>query len=126
MKEPYFRIAVINEYDNCILYRTTCSCLSDDHSIDIEVEYDEDCDMVNLNMYQDLNCYTHTYVPIDAKFKWVREMWIRLSYALRVFFTGHIKVNTDFIFGDEKQIDDFLAALQAGRDKMRHLKKISA
>jgi hypothetical protein len=125
-KESYYRITVIDEGKDCILYRATCCCLSTDHSIDIEIEYDKDCDMVFLNMYQDLNCYTHTYVPIDARFKWLRELWIRLTYATRLLWTGRIKINADFIFNDEKQIDDFLAALQAGRVKMGYLKKVSA
>ena len=41
----------ILEYDDIKIYRTQCSCLDSNHTLDISIEYDKDFDEIKAFIY---------------------------------------------------------------------------
>ena len=50
--------------------------------------------------------------------------WCRLKAATRILFTGYIKMESDFLINDGEQIDNFILALQEGRDILKQKNKV--
>jgi hypothetical protein len=110
------RVMKLNEFENAIYYRASCSCGEPKCDLTIELEKDEGLpDMIFLNMYK--NLYWSSYWQSDNFFK---NAWIRIKGAFKMLFTGYVKVEESFIFQGDKQIDAFLNALKEGRDYLNN------
>ena len=113
------KIAKITDFGTFIQYRATCGCGSSDCGLTLELEYDPEINYVTLNIYQDLlYCSWFGVTPLD-KFYWFKDMWNRIKGALRLLLTGRIRLEESFLFKEEGQINDFIAAIQEGREKIK-------
>ncbi len=143
-------IMLVDEYEDSIAYRVACSCGDVEHDIYIEVEYDKKFDNITLNFYKDLFIFDSIEQDIlwwdDCKKHFrikeyktsVRELyenmilhtwmvyWGRFKKAIRIFFTGYIKMNEDFMFLDDEHFNNVIAALQEAKAKMEEHRAITA
>lgn len=102
----------LHEFEDSVFYRAACCCGNEKCDLTLELERDEDIDnMIFLNMYKNLYWSSH-WGSNNCLF----NFWLRIKAALRVLFTGYIKVEESFIFKGEEQINDFLDALKKGLD----------
>lgn len=106
---------LLDEYEGAIYYRAACSCTDPQCDLSLELEIDANLDnMIFLNMYEDL--YYASYWKSD---NWFVEKWYRIKGAVKLLFTGRIKVENSFIFQGEDQINDFLKALKQGMKQLQ-------
>ncbi len=117
------RISKIMDLDTCIYYRATCGCGNDECGLTLELEYDPELNYVTLNMHQKLiYCSWWSIDPLD-KFYWIKDVWHRIKGALKLLFTGRIRLEESFLFRDKEQIDSFLTAIHEGRERIENAKE---
>jgi hypothetical protein len=109
------RVMKLNEFEDAIYYRASCSCGEPKCDLTIELEKGKDVDMIFLNMYKTL--YWSSHWQSDNFFE---TMWIRIKGALKMLFIGYVRVEESFIFQGDDQIDAFLDALKEGRDYLNN------
>jgi hypothetical protein len=112
------KIMKLSEYEDAIYYRAACACTDPQCDLSLELEIDKEFDMIFLNMYEDL--YYASYWKSD---NWFIDKWYRIKGAVKLLFTGRIKVENSFIFQGEDQINDFLSALKQGMEQLKINKK---
>jgi len=116
MSETSFRISKTHEFGNdSIFYRADCGCGCKDCTLELELEMELDEGDKELDKYFSLNIFQDTtYFDWSTRDDWYWRGWSRIKTALRVLFTGKIKVGSEFIFRGEKQVRSFIAALEEG------------
>jgi len=102
----------LSKTKNWILYRAACKCLSSDHDITIEIEVD-DYDFIYLTFYKEISASSYNK-------NWFLEKMNRIKMAFKILFTGYINTESDFILGGETQINDFLAAIESGKNYLKN------
>jgi len=108
----------INDYDNAIFYRVACACGNNECDCDISLEYDKSIKTVSMIFYKNLYWNDHY---TDKRF--ITRWLSRLKVSLKVLFTGYIKVNEEFLIQSEEHIDNFITALQEGKEKIKKNKQ---
>ena len=105
------------QWDDCTIYKTSCSCGM--HEISFWVGVSEMCEEVydlTLNMKV---ASTYPYTWPSSK-KWYRRILCRIKGALQLLFYDNIVYEESFIFNGEQHIQDFIDALNEG---IEHIKK---
>jgi hypothetical protein len=115
-------------------------CGSEACDLTLELEIDKELRMINMNFYKDL--YYCSYwgdpkdrstlkllygrifkkEPPDLLIELLSDLWLRIKGAVRLLLTGRIKVSESFIFGNDKQIDSFIKALDEGKAALTKLR----
>lgn len=108
-----------------VIYRANCGCSSTECGLVLELEYDPEINDVSLNMYQKLFYCSWFGIDINSKLFWLKDMWYRFKGAIKLIHTGRIELEEAFLLNDEKQIDDFVFALQEGRRKIMETNAIT-
>lgn len=108
----------VMDFEEAIYYRANCGCGSDDCGLTLELEYDPEINDITLNMHQRLLYCSWFGVDSLDKFYWFKDMWQRIKGALKLLFTGRIRVEESFLFRDPEQMDDFVTAIKEGREKI--------
>ena len=106
-----FRVMKIHEFDKSVFYRVACDCTDPEHDMTIELEVDED--ILGLHIYSNLE--TSIYWGYN---NWFTRQYKKIKYCFRLIFLGYIEVEQEFLFMEEEHINDFIKALQEGRDTM--------
>lgn len=84
-------------------YRLECSCGSDDHIVDMEIENDKEYGMTFLNFYTKVH------------YSYYKGFWKRIKDAFKILFGGILELDSDFIIQDKETIDHLIEILQEGR-----------
>jgi len=103
-----------NEYDDLIFYRVACACGNNECDCDITIEYDKSIKTISMSFCK--NLYWNDYYGHKI---FITRWLSRLKASFKLLFTGHIKVNEEFLIQSEDHINDFITALQEGREKMK-------
>lgn len=98
-----------HQFDDLILYQVGCSC--GDKNCNMVLELEVDHGTMFLNLYKNLSISVYW----DDK-NFFQRFWRRIKYAAMIFFTGYIKLEESHVFQGEDQINNFIAALQEGKD----------
>ena len=111
-------IEKLDEDEYAVLYRTSCRCFGEDHTMDIEIEVDR----YSKLSIPEMNLYFKVYGP--CPYSWVGEHWFsrfwkRVKGAVQVFCKGEIHYQECFSFRGEPHISDFLKAIKEG---LEHIK----
>lgn len=105
------RIMKLEENKNAVMFRAACDCTDQDCDMTLDLEVDED----------------FLYLTLFKKLRWsscwkceniFQEIWLRISCAVKVLFTGYIEVEEAFLMRD-KQIDDFVDAITEAKEKLQ-------
>ena len=134
------KISLMNEFEESIMYRCECSCGDNEHTVTLDFEIDKRFGSGSLNFYKDIS-FSHHYIYRDVL--WfdkileqkniiaallyylkntiiypIRVFWCRLKNASRLLFTGYLKMESDFLIDEGEHLDNFILALQEGRDML--------
>lgn len=112
-----FRIALCTppEYKYYKRFVAVCGCGSTDHAQHIDISVDDDYGI-------DMEIYSDAWVHVEWKWGWKAAYYSikkRIMLALRILFTGHIRMQNGFIFDREEQIDDYLNALTNAKKELQ-------
>lgn len=124
-----------------VYYRVACDCSSQECDCVIQMEYDKDFGDISISFYKDLHTEQKYWsdevsriwddIKKPKNFMYVVEktflkllpalyklIYRRLKFGVSVLFTGHAKFEGEFLIFGEKHINDFIFALEQGRDKI--------
>lgn len=117
MEEVSFRAMKIHEFNDAVYYQVACDCGSEKCNTCLEFEYDNESDMIFLNIYKDLAWASQWHIKPTWYWKFV-DYWKRIKCALRILFTGYIKVEESFVIRGGDHMDSFIHALKEGKEKI--------
>jgi len=108
-----YRIAKIEEFNNAIFYRALCPCGSSKHDYTIWLEYNKEINDITMNIYKKMYWkeYFKDYSLLTRIFK-------RIKGSIVLLFGGYLEMESDILFTNSKQIEDFIGALKEGMDKL--------
>jgi len=135
------KVSLLDKYNDMIMYRAECSCGDNEHDVTIEIEVDKKFGSISLNFYKDIS-FSHYYIYRDVLWSdkilkdknifsailyilenslvyYGKVLWCRLKNSSRLMFTGYLKMESDFMIDSDEHIDNFILALQEGRDMVR-------
>jgi len=101
--------------DHSIWYRIACDCGSKECDTYMEFEFDKKVNMLFLNFHKDVIVCE----PYDDKENIIDKLeryWIRFCKSMKLLFTGYLKMEESFILQNKDHINNFIDALQEGRD----------
>ena len=104
-----------------IFYKAVCAWNQEDGTMDILIGRDEDpdfADEINISFVLEVTNYFHSYYGDHASAKWCNR-WKRVKCAFAVLFGGELKLEETFTLKGERQITDFIKALEEGREYVR-------
>lgn len=131
-------VSLLRKDEDYVTYRFNCSCGDNEHNVDISFEVDEEFKLITMIFYKDIS-FSHYWIYRNIlwfdEFKrkknilkailyftentfiyYFKCFWCRTKAALRLLFTGYLKMDSDFLIEGGEQIDNFILALQEGRD----------
>lgn len=113
------KISKIMDLETTVYYQATCGCGNSECGLTIELEYDPEMNDVSLTMYQTLTYCTWFGIMTFDKLYWFKDMYRRIGGALKLLFTGRIRLEESFLLRDTEQMDAFITAIQEGREKVK-------
>jgi hypothetical protein len=106
----------LNHPKPSIFYKVICDC--GDCYLDLELEYDPECDLIELNLFKEISARDY-----DSSFNIFKRFYWRIKTALKVLFKGVIYMDGSLIIQSEQHINDFIFALQEGQKKIKGFSK---
>jgi len=102
-----------------VFYRTECQCMSQDHQITLEIEYDKVVNKVNMHLYFNTGYfepyfYGDSYGILTKIIGKLKNYIGRIKASIKLLFTGHLVREDCFTFIDENHIKQFVEAVQEG------------
>jgi hypothetical protein len=102
-------IEVLHNEPNFYLFRTSCTCLDKNHSLDINCDIDtgEYETFIDINM-----CFGVSFdESFPYKATWYESFWHRLKTAFKIITGQEVSFEAEFGFKDEKHLQDFVTML---------------
>ena len=106
-----YRIMEISEHEKAIFYKASCLCGEEEVTIELEKD---DFDQISMNIYA-----TIRHSVYYGNWNWFSQQRRRLINTLKYLFLGELKMQTEIIMDDERQIDDFIKALEEGKKRLK-------
>lgn len=108
-------VSLIHNFDDKSLwYSVQCDCGDKECGSIIEIEVDDEFDLIQLHFYQDMFFDSWRY---DGSILGnIKGFLYRVKKSLILLFTGRLKMYNDFVLVDKDHINNFIEALQEGRD----------
>ena len=114
------KVMKLGEYDlsdqYSVWYRIACGCMYEEHDCTITIKQDfewrQDIDLV---FYKKVSWADYHGRNDNFISRWVS----RIKCSLKVLFTGYIELEEDFLIHGEEHIDNFIQALEEGKQKIK-------
>jgi hypothetical protein len=120
-------ISKMHKHENSISYVLSCHCASPDCAAIIDMEFDKEYGgIISITFYKEFYFFyptTYTDEILEKIKNWWKGIWWRISSAFKILFIGHIQISSDMTIDPEEHIDDFIKALQEGRDYCKEARK---
>jgi len=117
MNEPSYGISIIKEYDESIFYHLSCDCLTPEHTYVMELEFDDECGDLRLNIWSEMA--VHSLYDNN----WFIHQWNKIKGIWNIIFGIPLIYSSDLGITSEKHINDFIEALEYGKDKIKKFKE---
>jgi len=121
MKQPKFQskfkrgVSLIHQFDKSLCYSVQCDCGENECSSIVEIECDDDFGFIQLHFYKDVYFDFWRYSD-EGILNSIKRFLYRWKKAFVLAFTGEISLHGDFIIMQPEHINNFIEALQEGRD----------
>ena len=110
----------VGEFKSGVYYRTTCSCMSEDELLTIEITNDEYVDEL---MYTSIIFHYNCSWDSIRKRNFILRIWERIKCSLKMLFTGRVEAEGEFIFRSENHIKELLDTLNKEYKKYKKKSK---
>lgn len=100
-----------------VMFKTTCDCNSDNHSLTVIVE------KLGENDYRPLVSLYFKCSRVDKDSNFFKNMWKRIKDSLQILFTGYLDIDEEFIFRDNDHLKDFRNTLEEAINQVESVGK---
>jgi hypothetical protein len=108
-------ILLLNKSKYGIMYKVDCDCGSNECQATISIEYDKELGLITLTFYK--NLHFNSWIYSEPGFiNYIKKILYRWKTALKIIFTGWLSLESELILIDIDHINNFIEALQEGRD----------
>lgn len=104
-------IEIEQDHERYVIFRTTCDCGVENHSIKVIV--DEELGIPLATLFYECGWRD------EWKAKWWEKLWRRLKCACSLLFKGQLYLDEEFIFRSGEHLEDFLKALEQASEQVR-------
>ena len=112
-------VCKINEWKgSSVWYRVECACGDGEDGALIDLSFDKDFGHINVNFYKNIMWGAY----YQKKWWWQRGL-LRIKMALQILFKGFTEHEGDFLIEGVDHLNDFITALQEGREKVLKFKE---
>lgn len=105
-------VSKLKEWDDSVWYKVNCACGDSDCDAIITFDFDKDCG-INITFYK-----TIRWCDYNHNIWFFQRFWLRIKMAIQILFKGYIEFEGSFIIQNENHLNDFITALQEGKEKM--------
>lgn len=146
LKKSQFKkgVSLVGEYDENITYKCDCDCGDNEHSVWIDFEIEKD--IISLTFYKDIQFFDYPQYDImwsdefikmikkknygqailflykNTALCFLKQYYYRFRKSIRIFFTGNLRMNEDFILREGDHFNNFIEALIEGKEIMESKK----
>ncbi len=107
-----YNVCETDRFDRAIFYKVHCMCGDDDHTVVLELDYDEDLNEITLSFYNKM----YYIAPSE---NWLSRFWEKLKVSLLVLFKGYISLEGYLLIHGERHLNDFIKALEEGKTYLK-------
>ena len=104
-------IEIEKDHESYVIFRTTCDCGVENHSIKVIV--DEELGIPLATLFYECGWRD------EWKAKWWEKFWRRLKCACSLLFRGHLYLDEEFIFRSGEHLEDFLHTLEQAVEQVK-------
>lgn len=133
-------ICKIGEFSDMVFYDAICACHSDNHKQTLILEVDTETNDVSLKIsskiltnqftdwftresYHEALKNANYYKIAFFKAKLIYEtIKIKTKFTFNLWFNGYVEAENDFMFRNEKAIDDYVDAIIESANKLKGTK----
>jgi len=108
-------VSLSHQFDDYISYNIECDCGSKDCGLTMTIECDTKWGIIELHFYNNarFDYWRYSDPGIVNYFKRIIYRWKK---AIKLIFTGKISLENDMVLVDIDHINNFIEAMQEGRD----------
>ncbi len=106
-----------HEFDDMIFYRAACDCNDENHDLELQLAIE---DNLIMSLIISGNLKTKAHWPSFNPFE---RFWFRIKYSFILLFRGWFHLHHDFMITEEKHIDDFIKAMEDGKEHLKRVKQ---
>jgi hypothetical protein len=100
-----------------VMYKVNCACSGGECDSMIDISFDKDFGHIDVEFYKTIMWGTYY-----QKKWWWEKGWLRIKMATQILFKGFTEHEGSFMLEGEDHLNDFITALQEGRDKVKQFK----
>jgi hypothetical protein len=118
---PANNISLTKEYDHSVSFMAQCSCTDPRHTQVLDLEYEEDLELTTLTIYATIYTRYHNHYCENWRDElgvYIQNVKRRWHHIWELLTTGQTEAQSEFIFDNPQQIDDYIGALQYYKNKM--------
>ena len=109
-------IEVIDDNDKHVIFKTTCSCSSNDHTVDVIVDKSENKPIISLYF---TSIWCDDYYLDSLKLNFFKRTISRLKAMWKILISGRLSISDEFIFRSDKHLQDFQEALNEAVNQLK-------
>lgn len=94
---------LIEDHPDRKVFRTTCHCMSLDHTPTIEVEYDKELKILFLRFNVETSIDNHYHLEYNV----LKRLWKKLKLTWRIFSGKNVTAEHEFVFRGRDHVQDF-------------------
>jgi|GEM_PF-5744082 len=117
MNKPKTRVSIAKEYGKSIFFHINCYCISPECSHLLEMEYNEQCNDLEMNIYSDIE--VHSLYNSN----WFIRQWLKVKGIFKIIFGIPLTYSSCIIIYGEDHINDYIEALEYAREKFKKIKE---
>jgi len=108
-------VNLLHQFDKCLYYNIECDCGDKSCGTTMTVECDTELGLIELHFYKDVQ-FDYWMYPEPGIVNYFKRLAYRWKKIIKLIFTGEISLESDFVLIDIEHINNFLEAMQEGRD----------
>ena len=108
-------VNLLHQFDKCLYYNIECDCGNKSCGTTMTVECDTEFGLIELHFYKDVQ-FDHWVYSEPGIINYFKRLAYRWKKIIKLIFTGTISLESDFVLIDIDHINNFIEAMQEGRD----------
>ena len=112
-------VEILSDYDDFVMFKTTCACNSDDHTLSVIVEKGSDL--------PDSPIQSSIYFKVSWRETFTGNIFQKIADRLKavfnILFKGYLELDEEFLFRDDNHFKNFRDVLEEAINQVERNKE---